>query len=278
MSTKLIDILIVTANPNKTNSLQLELEVKEIQNAIALSKYRDKFRIVSHSAVTPEELRRALLCRPQIIHFSGHGLGEDGIVLEDQSRNIQVVETEAISTLLEIFSDTTHCVILNACHTDVQAKLMSRYIPYVIGMKTSVNDISAINFSVGFYDAIGAGESFELAYKLGCNAIHLLRLPGSQIPSFYRNEIFSEKIIHPEISLSNSSPLSSLEKQHLQDELCDLNDSFKRVSDKLSFFQKEKDIRTSPDMKYQLDCQISEITDQRTSIRGKIREIEDRLR
>jgi CHAT domain len=277
MLIKFIDILIITANPNQTSSLQLEREVKEIQNAISLSKYRDKFRFVSHSAVTSEELRRALLARPQIIHFSGHGLGHDGILLEDKFRNIQIVETEAICKLLEIFSDTIDCVILNACHTDVQAKLISKYIPYVIGMKSAVNDVSALNFSVGFYDAIGAGESFELAYELGCNAIQMLGLPGSEIPSFHHNDRLSTRTLYPQPPSTTLSPLSNLEKQHLQDELCDSNDRFKRLSDKLAFFQKKQDIATSPDVQFQLTHQITEITNERMLVKKRIKEIEDLL-
>ncbi|NES01160.1 MAG: TIR domain-containing protein, partial [Symploca sp. SIO1B1] len=36
-----------------------------------------------------------------------------------------------------------------------------------------IGDSAAIEFAVGFYDALGAGESVEFAYKLGCNAIRM---------------------------------------------------------------------------------------------------------
>ena len=49
-------------------------------------------------------------------------------------------------------------------------------------MKSSVNDKSAIAFSVGFYTALGAGKDIEFAYKMGLVAIKLEGMPGSDIP------------------------------------------------------------------------------------------------
>ena len=43
----------------------------------------------------------------------------------------------------------------------------------MIGMNQAIGDKAAIEFSVGFYDAIVSGESIERAYKLGCAAIRM---------------------------------------------------------------------------------------------------------
>ena len=40
-------------------------------------------------------------------------------------------------------------------------------------MNQAILDRSAIAFSLGFYDSLGAGTSIEVAYQLGCNAIDL---------------------------------------------------------------------------------------------------------
>jgi hypothetical protein len=39
---------------------------------------------------------------------------------------------------------------------------------------------TAIAFSIGFYDGLGAGKSIEIAYQLGCNAIDLVANPNSE--------------------------------------------------------------------------------------------------
>jgi hypothetical protein len=76
-------ILILTANPKNSGQLRLDEEVREIQAGLERAKRRDEFEIVSHWAVRTEDLRRSLLdLNPQIVHFSGHGAGNDGLVLE----------------------------------------------------------------------------------------------------------------------------------------------------------------------------------------------------
>jgi hypothetical protein len=56
-------------------------------------------------------------------------------------------------------------------------------------MKESIGDVSAIKFSVGFYDALGAGESVDSAYELGCNAIQLYGLTGHLTPILKKKTI-----------------------------------------------------------------------------------------
>ncbi|WP_228060119.1 CHAT domain-containing protein [Plectonema radiosum] len=74
------------------------------------------------------------------------------------------------------------CVILNACYSEVQATAISQYIPYVIGMNKAIGDKAAIEFVVGFYSALAAGESIDFAYKLGCNAIAMAGIPENLTP------------------------------------------------------------------------------------------------
>jgi hypothetical protein len=73
-------------------------------------------------------------------------------------------------------------VVLNACYSEVQAEAIAQHIPFVIGMNDAIGDIAAVKFSVGFYDALGAGWSYPEAYQLGCNAIALTASSQSLIP------------------------------------------------------------------------------------------------
>lgn len=111
--------------------------------------------------------------KPQIVHFSGHGLGSDGIVVEDDQGNSKIISTEALASLFSLFADQVECVLLNACHSEVQAIAIAQNINYVIGMSHEIGDRAAIKFATGFYDALGAGKSVEVAYGFGCNAIQL---------------------------------------------------------------------------------------------------------
>jgi hypothetical protein len=94
-------------------------------------------------------------------------------VLEDENGQVRLVETVALAGLFEVFANRIECVVLNACYSEMQASAIAQHIPYVIGMSNEIGDKAAIKFATGFYSALGAGESVEFAYKLGCSVIQL---------------------------------------------------------------------------------------------------------
>jgi hypothetical protein len=167
-------VLILAANPKGTSRLRLDEEVREIDAGLQRSGRRDQFNLVQRWAVRPRDVYRAMLdFKPQIVHFCGHGAVNGGLALEAEAGEVQLVDAEALAGLFELFSVQLECVLLNACYSEVQANAISQRVDYVIGMNQAIGDRAAINFAVGFYDALGAGESFDFAYKIGCKAIHL---------------------------------------------------------------------------------------------------------
>ena len=176
-------ILILAANPKDTQKLRLDEEVREIQTALRLSKGREQFQIISQWAVRSDDVRRALLeHEPQIVHFSGHGTGERGLVLEDETGQAQLVSAGALARLFKLFVGKIQCVLLNACYSEVQADAIAQQIDYVMGMNQAIGDGAAIKFAVGFYDALGYGRSFEEAYEFGLSAIDLQGISGTSAP------------------------------------------------------------------------------------------------
>jgi hypothetical protein len=175
-------ILFLAANPKTTPRLRLDEEAREIEEGLRRSKHRDQFEIQSRWGVRLRDLRRSLLDnKPQIVHFIGHGQ-EDGLVVEDEKGCAVRISTEALAGLFELFAEQVECVILSACYSAPQAAAISKHIRSVIGMRKEISDETAIEFSVGFYDALGAGKSVEEAFKFGCNAIQLYNLPNHLIP------------------------------------------------------------------------------------------------
>jgi hypothetical protein len=206
-------ILFLAANPIATGQLRLDEEVREIEAGWQRAKHRDRFTLKQQWAVRPRDLQRAILeFKPQIVHFSGHGIGsseasvpesatrkllplnrvgeetgEAGLFLEDQTGRAKLVSTEAIAGLFELFKNHVECVVLNACYSERQASAIAQHIPYVIGMDRAISDRAAIEFAIGFYDALGAGESVEFAYKLGCSAIRMAGIPEHLTPIICRH-------------------------------------------------------------------------------------------
>ncbi len=140
-------------------------------------------------SVRPQDISQAMLdINPQIVHFSGHGNDEGALCVETVTGHTQPISAEALAGLFENFADQLNCVILNACYSAVQAKAIARHIPYVIGMSREVADLAAISFSIGFYQALGAGRSIEQAFNLGVALIRMQGIPDHLIPQMLRQE------------------------------------------------------------------------------------------
>ena len=192
-------ILILAANPKDTSALRLDEEVAEIYDGLERSRKRRHFDLRMRWAVNTDRLRRAMLNeKPQIVHFCGHGAKTEGLALEDAIGQTKLVSTDALARLFKFFSNQLECVLLNACYSEVQADAIVQHIDYVIGMSDSIPDKAAIKFAVGFYDALGAGESIENAYEMGCIAIQLEGVVGNSIPVLKKK---SSLVLH-HISLS----------------------------------------------------------------------------
>ncbi len=167
-------ILMLSASPNGRLSRRLDQEKRDIDEGLRLSRHRDSFRLETKPAVRPRDLQRAMLdLNPQIVHFSGQGEAEAGLVFEDEIGQAKLIDAEALAGLFKLFVGKLQCVVLNACYSESQAEAIAQHIPYVIGMSQAIDERAAIEFAVGFYDALGAGREIEFAYQFGCSAARL---------------------------------------------------------------------------------------------------------
>lgn len=175
-------ILLFAVNPKDTPRLNLDDEVRVIETGLERARMRDQFELKQKHAVHLEDIRRALLdLKPQIIHFCGHGT-EEGLIFKGETGQSKIVTGEALTGLFKLFANDIQCVVLNGCYSVLQAVNMAQHIPCVVGMRQAIGDQAAINFSVGFYDGLGADRPIEFAYELGCNSILLDKSGEHLIP------------------------------------------------------------------------------------------------
>ncbi len=190
-------ILLLAANPRETSPLRLQEEEREIKERLRIVGY-GKVPINSVGSARSRDIQQAMLdFDPQIVHFTGHGAGEEGLIFEDVAGNPTLVSSESMASLCQLFGERLECVVLNACHTEVQAEAIAEHIDYVIGMNQEIGDRAAIEFAVGFYAAVGAGKSFEFAYKMGCNAIQLAGIPEHQTPVLLGKKVTKKEAPKP---------------------------------------------------------------------------------
>lgn len=214
-------ILILLANPSNTSQLRLNREASEIQKTLRLSHRRDEFEVISFGAVQVDDLQQTLYdYKPTIVHFSGHGAGNKGLVLEDASSRSVFVSEEALARLFKSFQTQIECVILNACYSEIQATAIHQHIDCVVGMNQAIGDEAAIKFAVGFYRALGAGEPYNHCFESGLTLIDLngisevdkpqIKFRPRQKPIVETPKPVSEEVIKPPQLPNNSISLGDI--------------------------------------------------------------------
>ena len=178
-------ILVVFACPRGSDGLRLASEDRAIRECVERSEHRANMNLEALHAASIHDVRRALLRNGyRIVQFSGHATGQ-GLVFEDALGRPQPVPQDALAELLSFYSPPIECVILNACYTDIQGELVSLRVRYTIAISGAISDTAAIEFSRGFYDAIGAGRDVEFAFGEGCRTVKLMGLSDGFEPVLF---------------------------------------------------------------------------------------------
>ncbi len=193
---KKIKILFLAANPSDTVRLNLEKESRAIEHALRQSEYGAYFEILKYFAVQVSDIQGCLLQhKPDIVHFSGHGIKSDEIIMEDDSGNSCPVSVRALSSLFSVLKDNIRCVVLNACYSENQARAIAEHIDCVIGMSEEIGDLAAISFASSFYQALGFGRDVKTAFDSGCVQIDLEGLNEQDKPKLKALNINPQDIV-----------------------------------------------------------------------------------
>jgi hypothetical protein len=176
-------ILFLAANPQGGNPLALGEECSEIQRELKMTRHRDDFRFESRWAVSIDELMRHLMeLDPIVIHFSGHGGGSAGLVLQDEQRNPQLVSARALAMMVNAAARNVRVAVLNACYSIVQAEALRAKVDCVVGMDGAIGDEGARAFGIRFYGALGNRRSIGNATASGIAALAAKQLPDELLP------------------------------------------------------------------------------------------------
>jgi len=176
-------ILFLASNPATTNVLALDEEARDIETKMRAAEQRNAFSLKTKWAVRPDDLLQALNeHQPVIVHFSGHGDGVPGIVLNDDAGGEKLVTGDALKHLFVALKDHVRVVVLNACHSAEQARAIAEVIDCVIGMNDEIDDVAARKFAASFYRALGFGRSVQNAFDQGIAAIKLEGLADHGVP------------------------------------------------------------------------------------------------
>lgn len=178
-------VLFMTANPKDTQAIQLTKEYKEVETLQHVMDQQDRYEVkLVPNTSTQEFMQRIMAEQPRILHFSGHGTGQAGLIFHDSNDNAQFANSQALGAMFSVFKSTIQidCVILNACYSIDQAQAIAQYVPFVIGTNQEVADNKAITFTRGFYTTCFAGMPYDQAFFAGRAQILMEGLPeGAEI-------------------------------------------------------------------------------------------------
>lgn len=237
-------ILFLAASPTSKARLELDIEVRTIKEKIRLSKYRDDLYLIDEWAVRDEDILQFMnLHHPNIVHFSGHGTSTGELLFEGNKRITRPIPPRVLQILLKNFKDHVHLVILNACHSHMQAKAIALDIDTVIGMEHNISDETAIVFVSAFYLALGFGESVQNAFQQGITQLMIKNIPEEHIPQlFTRPGIDASQITLRELAQTSQPPLHIEAKEHAREDKAAMSPRAKDrpISIFISYAQEDK--------------------------------------
>jgi hypothetical protein len=190
-------ILFLAANPRGSNALTLGEECAEIQRELKMTRHRDDFHFESRWAVSIDELMRHLTeLDPTVIHFSGHGGGSAGLMLQDEQGQPQPVSARALAMMVDAAARNARVVVLNACYSTVQAEALRAKVDCIVGMDGAIGDAAARAFAIRFYGALGNRRSIGNAVEHGIAALAAKQLPEEVLPRcLTRDGIDADKVL-----------------------------------------------------------------------------------
>lgn len=176
-------VVFLASDASDEVRLRLLDEYQIIEQEIQSSRNRDQFRLIPSLAVRADTITSALLnYSPQIVHFSGHGTKAGYLRFQSITGESHEVSPAVLSRLFKQVSSHVKCVILNACYSETQADLIAEHVETVIGMRDQIPDAAATSFSLGFYQALGAGQSYANAFEFGCIQMQMYSHDPEDIP------------------------------------------------------------------------------------------------
>lgn len=179
--TEKIRILFLSANPWTTSRILVDEEAREVFERLQEGPYRGRFELFNHAATRPIDLQKLLLFyRPQIVHFSGHGNLKQKLILGGTPGRGKTVDTQGFVELLSLYNAHLRLVLLNACFTKDQARLISEVIDYAVGTGKGIGDKAGVAFAGAFYRALGFGRSIKDAFDSAKAELRLTNMPRTR--------------------------------------------------------------------------------------------------
>jgi hypothetical protein len=147
-------VLCLLACPRTAAELRLREELRIIRDALRIGHRPVKTE--SNTATRRNDVLADILdAEPDILHFSGHGSDDGKLLLEDDNGRPGVVTVDALAQVLELLPRPLTCLVLGSCYGGMFAERLLGPVRTVVGSVTALPDQAALEFTRGFYTALG---------------------------------------------------------------------------------------------------------------------------
>jgi len=209
--TEKIRILFLSANPWTTSRILVDEEAREIFERIQEGPYRTRFELYNHAATRPIDLQKLLLFyRPHIVHFSGHGNKKQKLILGGTPGRGKTVDRQGLVELFALYNTHLRLVLLNACFTKIQARLLSEVIDYAVGTGKGIGDKAGVAFAGAFYRSLGFGNSIRNAFDSAKAELGLTRMPRTQGFELFMRQSINELEPFPQFNSESEAKQEAL--------------------------------------------------------------------
>ncbi len=111
--------------------------------------------------------------RPQVLHFSGEGTADSGILLRCGDGGLAPIETTGLLRLAESVCPQLQLVVLNSCWSSNLARELAAACGCAVGITAELPDTTTIAFATELYQALAFGQSVGGAVRTAGAALEL---------------------------------------------------------------------------------------------------------
>jgi len=194
-----LKMLVMTANPEGTEALDIEPEIQAIKQALAPLGSRVEIKHLDRPSLADLE---GHLRDCHVLHFIGHGSFDDrsgsgALILEGRDGQPRTVDAHDLAGLLPK-RHALRLVVLNSCegarHSDedvfsgVAQALVQKGVPAVVAMRHDIGDEAAVLFAGRFYESLARGEPIHEAVTLARKGISSDHGSAWSVPALYMRQ------------------------------------------------------------------------------------------
>jgi CHAT domain-containing protein len=174
-------ILVMAASPTDQRAIRVLDEVRQLRTCVrrGLSRQRRLRLDVVRGATVDDILTAMNRARPHILHIAAHGTRDGDLSFLDERGAEALVPVQGLAAAVRSAGACLRMIVLSACYSQAAAAVLVGHVDCTIGMRLAVSDASAIQFTRGFYGALGHGCSVARAHAQGLANLRLRLLPNS---------------------------------------------------------------------------------------------------